>query len=339
MTAPVMTMPRMMQPGATLPRRRFLNLAIGVASFAAMPRIARARTYPTRPVRLVVGLSAGGGVDIIARLMGQWLSEHLDQPFVVENRPGASTNIATEFVLKSPPDGYTLLQAAPPNTINSNLYGHLDFDFIRDSAPVASVVRSPLVLLVNSTFPAKTVPEFIAYAKANPGKINIASSGIGTPLHVAGEMLRMMAGIDMVHVPYKGVAPALTDLLAGHVQALFSDMSAINYIRGGQLRALAVTTSMRSDVLPDVHVMSDYVPGYEAVLWQGVVAPRNTPAEIVDSLNAEINAGLADSGIKARLAAIGYAPFVCSPVEFAKFLADDSEKWAKVIKFAGIKPQ
>jgi tripartite-type tricarboxylate transporter receptor subunit TctC len=322
-----------------LGRRNFLQLTAGAAALGTIPRSARAQAYPARPVHLIVGLSAGGGVDIIARLMGKWLSEHLGQAFIIENRPGASTNIATEYVTKSAPDGYTLLQAAPPNTINNHVYGNLNFDFIRDTTPVASVVRSPLVMLVNASFPVKSIPEFIAYAKANPGKINIASSGNGTPLHVAGELFKMMTGINMVHVPYKGVAPALTDLLAGHVQALFSDMSAIGYIKAGKLRALAVTTTTRSDVLPDVPVMADFIPGYEAVLWQGMVAPKNTPADVVDKLNAAVNAGLSDPGITARLAAIGYAPFASSPAAFGKFLADDSDKWAKVIKFAGIQPK
>ena len=322
-----------------LPRRRFLHLAAGAASLPAVSRFAQAQTYPTRPVRLVVGLAAGGGVDIFARLIGQWLSEHLGQPFIIDNRPGASTNIATELVAKSAPDGYTLLELAPPNTINTTLYNNLNFNFVRDIAPVASINRSPFVMVVNSSFPAKTVPEFIAYAKANPGKINIASSGIGTPLHMTGELFRMMTGVDMVDVTYKGVAPALTDLLAGQVQVLFADLTSLGYIRAGKLRALAVTTASRAEVLPDVPTMGDFVAGYEASSWQGMGAPRNTPVEIIDKLNREINAGLADPGIKARLAELGYSPFASTPAEFGKFLAEDTEKWAKVIKFAAVKAE
>jgi tripartite-type tricarboxylate transporter receptor subunit TctC len=322
-----------------LPRRQFLRLSAGIAALPATFRMANAEDYPSRPVRIMVGLSAGGGVDLIARLMAQRLTQHMGQPFLVENRPGASTNIATELVAKSAPDGYTLLEAAPPNTINASLYGNLNFDFIRDTTAVASVVRSPLVLVVGAAFPAKTVPELIAYAKANPGKLTIASSGIGTPLHVAGELFKMMTGTEMLHVPYRGVAPALTDLLGGQVQVLFADMSAIGYMRAGTLRALAVTTTTRSDALPDVPVMADFVPGFEAVLWQGMVARRNTSTEIVERLNQEINDGLADAAIKARLADIGYEPFVSTPAQFGKFLVEDAERWAKVVKFAGIKAQ
>jgi tripartite-type tricarboxylate transporter receptor subunit TctC len=319
-------------------RRRFLQLAAGAAALPAVAGIARAETYPSRPVHLIVGLSAGGGVDTIARLMGHWLTERLGQTFLIENRTGASTNIATDYVAKSAPDGYTLLQLAPPNTINPTLYNNLKFDFVHDIVPVASIVSSPLVMVVNPSVPAKTIPEFIAYAKANPGKITVGSSGVGTPLHVAGELFKMMTGIQMLHVPYKGAAPAVTDLLGGQIQVLFADLAtSLGYIKAGKLRALAVTTAKRSDVLPDVPVMSDFVPGYNAVLWQGMGAPKGTPADVIEKLNKQINAGLADAEIKKRLAAIGYAPFPSTPAEFGKFLKEDTEKWAKVIKFAGIK--
>ncbi|HEY2135429.1 MAG TPA: tripartite tricarboxylate transporter substrate binding protein [Xanthobacteraceae bacterium] len=300
-------------------------------------RAAWAQTYPTRPVRLVVGLAPGGGVDIMARLIGQWLSERLGQSFVIENRPGAGTNIGTEFVVTSPPDGYTLLQVATPNAINATLYDNLSFNFIRDIAPVASIGRSALVMVVSPSFPARTVTEFIAYAKANPGKISMASSGSGTPLHVAGEMFKMATAIDMIHVPYKGAAPALSDLLGGQVQVIFADMSALQFIRAGKLRALAVTTATRSAALPDVPVIGDFVAGYEASAWQGVGAPRNTPVEVIDRLNREINAGLADPGVTARLADLGFTPLAGSPADFGKLIADETQKWARVIKFAGIK--
>jgi tripartite-type tricarboxylate transporter receptor subunit TctC len=322
-----------------LPRRTFLRLAAGAAALPPLSRVAWAQAYPSRPVHLFVGTSAGGGIDIVARLMGQWLSQHFGQPFIIENRPGAGTNIATESVVKSAADGYTLLQVATPNAINTSLYNSLNFNFIRDIAPIASIGRSPLVMVVNPSFPAKTVPEFIAYAKANPGKISMASSGIGTPLQVSGELFKMMTGIDMIHVPYKGAAPALTDLLGGQVQVMFSDMSAIQFIQAGKLRALAVTTATRSKALPDVPVVGDFVAGYEASVWQGMGAPRNTPAEVVDKLNREINAGLADPGVKVRFADLSYTAFASSPAEFGKFIAEETDKWAKVVKLAGIKAE
>ena len=322
-----------------LPRRRFLHLTAGAVVLSAGSRVARAQAYPARPVRLIVGLAPGGGVDIVARIIGQWLSERLGQTFVIENRPGAGGNIAMELVAKAPADGYTLLEVASVNTINATLYDNSNFKFLRDIAPVASIVRSPLVLVVNPSFPAKTVPELIAYAKANPGKISMASSGIGTPLHVAGELFCMMAGIDMVHVPYRGAAPAHIDLIAGRVQVMFSDTSSIEYIRAGKLRALAVSTATRSEALPDVPVVGDFVAGYEASLWQGMGAPANTPVEIIDKINGAINACLAEPAKKAQLADLGYTVFPSSPAAFGKFLADDTEKWARVVKFANIKPE
>ena len=321
-------------------RRQFLHLAAGAAALPALPRVAQAQVYPTRPVRIVVGFPPGGAPDIFPRLMGQWLSERLGQPFVIENRPGAAGNIATESVVNSTPDGYTLLSCSTPSAINATLYGRLNFTFVRDIAPVASFVRLPLVMLVNPSVPAKTVPEFITYAKANPGKINMASSGIGTGQHVAGELFKMMTGVNITHVPYRGGAPAITDLIAGQVQVMFtSPFGLIEYIQAGKLRALAVTTTTRSDALPDLPVLGDFVPGYESSGWFGVGAPKNTPAEIIDRLNKEINAGLGDPKIKARLADLGGTPFVGSPADFGKLIADEIEKWAKVIKFAGIKPE
>ena len=278
----------------------------------------------------------GGGADIIARLIGQWLSERLGQPFIIENRPGAGSNIATEAVVHAPADGYTLLLVSPANAINATLYDKLNFNFIRDIAPVAGIIRVPNVMVVNPSVPAKTVPEFIAYAKANPGKLNMASAGIGTAPHVAGELFKMMAGVDMVHVPYRGDGPALTDLIGGQVQVMFAAMpSSIEYIRAGKLRALAVTTATRSEALPDIPTVGDFVPGYEASGWYGIGAPKNTPAEIIDKLNKEINAGLADPKIKARLADLGGTVLPGSPADFGKLIADETEKWAKVIKFAG----
>ena len=277
--------------------------------------------------------------DIVARLIGQWLSERLGQPFIIENRPGAGSNIATEAVVRAPPDGYTLLLVGPPNAINATLYDKLNFNFIRDIAPVASIVRVPNVMVVNPSVPAKTVPEFIAYAKANPGKINMASAGIGSSAHVAGELFKMMTGVDMVHVPYRGAAPALTDLLGGQVQVCSPRMPAsIEYIKAGKLRALAVTTATRSEALPDVPTVGEFVPGYEASSWYGVGAPKNTPAEIVDKLNKEINAALADPKIKARLADLGGTALAGSPADFGKLIADETEKWGKVIRAANIKP-
>jgi tripartite-type tricarboxylate transporter receptor subunit TctC len=321
-----------------LPRRRFLQFA-GAAA-AALPQFASALDYPSRPVRIVVGFSAGGTQDPLARLMGQWLSERLGQPFIIENRPGAGGNIATEAVVRATPDGYTLLLIGPPNVINAILYDKLNFSFIRDIAPIANIINQPLVMVVNPLIPPKTVPEFIAYAKANPSKINMASSGNGTSPHLAGEMFKKMADINMVHVPYRGVAPAVTDLLGGQVQVIFATgSSVIEYIRTGKLRALAVTTATRSDTLPNIPTISEYLPGYEASSWNGIGAPRNTPAEIIDRLNKEINAGLADPKIKARLATLGGTVLPLSPAEFRKLISDETDKWAKVIKFAGIKPE
>src|SRR5262245_4835192 len=321
-------------------RRRFLHLAATATAFPMFPHIARAQTYPARPVRIVVGFPPGGPADIIARLIGQLLQERLGQPFVIDNRPGAGSNIATEAVARAPADGYTLLVVATPNTINATLYKKLNFNFIRDIVPVASTNRSPFVMEVNPSVPAKTVPEFIAYAKANPGKINMASGGIGTPQHICGELFKMMTGVDMVHVPYRGMGAALTDLLGGQVQFTIDVMSSsIEHIRAGKLRALAVTTAARADALPDVPTVGDFVPGYEASGWAGLGAPRKTPDEIIDKLNNEINAGLADPNIKARLADLGSTAFAGSPAEFGKLIAQETEKWAKVVRFSGAKAQ
>ncbi len=320
-------------------RRQFLHLAAGTAALPALPRAAWAQTYPSRPVRLIVGFAPGGTADIIARLIGQWLSERLGQPFVIENRPGAGTNIATEAVVRAPPDGYTLLLASATNASNAPLYDKLNFNFIRDIAPVAGLTRVPNVIVVTPSVPATRVPEFIAYAKANPGKLSMASGGIGSPGHVSGELFKMMTGVNMAHVPYRGGAPALTDLLAGQVQVYFCPTpAAIEYIRAGKLRALAVTTAARSEALPEIPTVGEFVPGYEASAWQGIGAPKNTSAEIVERLNKEINAALADPKMKARLADLGSAVLPGSPADFGKLIADETEKWAKVIKFAGIKP-
>jgi tripartite-type tricarboxylate transporter receptor subunit TctC len=321
-------------------RRRFLHLAAAAAAISAVPRVAWAQAYPTRPVRLIVGYAAGGTYDILARLIGQWLSERLGQPFVIENRPGASTNIATEAVVRATADGYTLLMAGPANSINASLYDKLGFDFIRDIAPVAGITREPLVLEVHPSLPTKTVPELIAYAKANPGKINMASPGNGSSGHVAGELFKMMTGIDMVHVPYRGAALALTDLLGGQVQVYFGAAPAsIGYIRSGRLRALGVTTATRSEAVPDIPTVGEFVPGYEASAWYGVGAPRSTPPEIIDKLNREIGAALADPKIKARLADQGSTVLAGSPADFGKLIADETEKWRKVVKFSGMKPE
>jgi tripartite-type tricarboxylate transporter receptor subunit TctC len=321
-----------------LPRRQFLHLAAGAAALPAVSHIAKAQTYPTRPVRIIVGFAAGGGIDIIARLIGQSLSERLGQEFVIDNRPGAGGNIGTEAVVRAAPDGYTLLLAFSSNAINATLYEKLNFSFIRDIAPVAGVIRVPNVMLVNPSVPAKTVPEFIAYAKANPGKISMASGGIGTPGHVSGELFKMMAGVDMVLVPYRSGGPALTDLIAGQVQVMFPNTGAsLEYVKAGKLRALAVTTATRSEALPDLPTVAEFVPGYEASSWFGVGTPKATPAEIVEKLNKEINAGLADPRLKARLADLGGIALAGSPADFGKLIAEETEKWAKVIKFAGIK--
>src|SRR5262245_22992675 len=323
-----------------LPRRKFLHLAAGAAALPGVSRLAWAQAYPSRPVRIIVPFTPAGSTDIVARLMGQWLSERLGQQFVIENRPGGGGNIGTEAVVRSPADGYTLLMVGGWNAINATLYDKLSFNFIRDIAPVAGINREPYVIAVHPSVPAKSVPEFIAYAKANPGKVSMASAGIGTPGHVSGELFKMMAGVNMVHVPYRGAAPALTDLLAGQVQVYFTPTAAsIEYIRAGKLRALAVTTATRSEALPDLPTVGEFVPGYETSNWWGVGIPKNTPAEIVDKLNREINAGLADPKIKARLADLGGTPLVGSPADFGKLIADDTEKWARVIRAANIKPE
>jgi tripartite-type tricarboxylate transporter receptor subunit TctC len=324
----------------TLSRRRFLQLTAGAAALPGAPRIAVAEAYPTRPIHLVVGFPPGGGVDIVARLMGQWLSQRLGQQVVIDNKPGAGGNIATETVVRAPPDGYTLTYVGPVAAINASFYKNLGFDFIRDIAPVASFMRVPLVLEVNPALPATTVPEFIAYAKANPGKINMASSGNGTAGHVAGELFKMMTGTNMVHVPYRGETPALSDLIGGQVQATFNPMPAsIGYIKAKVLRALAVTTTARADILPEIPSLGDFVPGYEASVWYGVGAPRNTPVAIIDRLNAEINAALADPMIRSTLLALGGMVLAGSPADFGRLIADETAKWAKVVKFAGLQPE
>ena len=327
-----------MVASADLRRRRFLLAAGCAAAIPALPRVARAQAYPSRPVRWLLGFVAGGTTDIIARLMGQWLSEQLGQPIVIEARPGAGTNIATEAVVRAPPDGTTLLFVGAPNAINATLYPKLNFNFIRDIAPVAGIVRVPNVMVVHPSVPARTVPEFIAYAKANPGKISMASSGVGSTPHLAGELFKMMAGVEMQHVPYRGAAPAVTDLLAGQVDLYFvTTPVSIEYIRAGRLRAIAVTTATREASLPDVPTVSEFVPGYEASAWYGVGAPRDTPADIVAKLNAAINAGLADPKLKARYADLGCTPIAGSPADFTKLIADETEKWGKVVRFSGAK--
>jgi tripartite-type tricarboxylate transporter receptor subunit TctC len=319
-------------------RRRFLHLAAGAATLPTFPRIAFAQTYPTRPVRIIVPFPAGGTADILARLTGQWLLERLGQQFIIENRPGAGANIGTEVAVRAPPDGYTLLILGPANAINATLYEKLNFNFIRDIAPVAGIVRTPLVMVVNPSFPTKTVPEFIAYAKANPGKINMASSGNGASPHVTGELFKMMTGINMLHVPYRGEAPALTDLIGGQVQVYFGLLPAtIEYFKSGTLRPVAVTTTVRSELLPEVPTISEFVPGFEASYWAGVGAPRNTPVEIIQMLNQEINGGLADPKLRARFAELGGAMLSGSPADLGKLIADDTEKWAKAVKFFGAK--
>jgi tripartite-type tricarboxylate transporter receptor subunit TctC len=322
-----------------LPRRKFLRLAAGAAALPAVSHFAWAQTYPTRPVRLVVGFPPGGGTDITARLIGQWLSERLGQQLVIENRPGAGSNIATEGVVRAAADGYTLLLVSAAHAINATLYERLNYNFLRDIAPVAGVIRVPNLMEVNPSLPPKSVSEFIAYAKANPGKVKYASGGNGTAQHLAGELFKTMTGVDMVHVPYRGDAPALTDLIGGQVQVMFGNMpSSIEHIRAGKLRPLAVTTAARSEALPDLPTVGDFVPGYEASTWQGLGAPGNTPAEIVDKLNKEINAALSDPKIKARLADLGGTVLGGSPADFARLIADETEKWGKVIRTANIKP-
>ena len=323
-----------------LPRRKFLHLAAGAAALPAVSRVARAQAYPSRPVRIILGFPAGGGGDIVARLMAQWLSERLGQTFVVENRPGAASNIGTEAVVKAPADGYTLLLITSANAVNATFYENLNFNFIRDIVPVAGIVDLPLVMEVNASFPAKTVPEFIAYAKLTPGKINMGSPGIGTPPHVAGELFKMITGVNMLHVPYRGDSLAITDLIGGQVQVYFGTLGgSMEYIKAGKLHPLAVTPTKRSEALPDVPPMADFLPGYDANTWLGLGAPKNTPAEIVDKLNQEINAALVNARMKARFADLGLTVIPGSPRDFGKIIANDTEKWGKVVKFAGIKAQ
>jgi tripartite-type tricarboxylate transporter receptor subunit TctC len=322
------------------PRRRILRLIAGAIVLPALPRIATAQTYPTRPVRLIVGFAAGGSTDISARLIAQWLTERLGQTFVVENRGGAGSNIGTEAVVNAPADGYTLLVGATANAINATLYNKLNFDFMRDTVPVAGIIRVPNVMEVNLSVPARTVPEFIAYAKANPGKISMASGGVGASSHMSGELFKFMTGIDMVHVPYRGVAPALTDLIGGQVQVMFDTMpNTIEYIKAGKLRALAVTTTTRNTAMPDLPTVAEFLPGYESSAWYGVSAPKGTPADIVERLNREINAGLSDPKLGSRLVELGGILMQGSSATFGKLIADETEKWAKVIRAANIKPE
>jgi len=323
----------------TIPRRSFLRLAAS-AALAAGVRSACAQDYPTRTVRLIVPFGPGGAPDILARLIGQWLSERLGQTFVVENRPGASGNLGTQLVIDAPPDGHTLLLVSLANAVNVALYENLNFDFARDIAPVAGISRDPNVMVVNPSFPVHTLPEFIAYAKANPGKINMASPGVGTSPHMAGELFKYMTGIDMVHVPYRASPPAITDLMGGQVQVYFSPIAAgIEYVRAGKLRALAISSTKRSDALPDVPSIAEFVPGYDAGAFYGIGAPAKTPVPIIERLNGEIEAGLADATLKARMADLGSVPFLGSPADFGTMMAAETEKWTKVVKFAGIKPQ
>jgi tripartite-type tricarboxylate transporter receptor subunit TctC len=321
----------------TVARREFLKVATGAALFPAAPQFAMAQSYPNKPIRLVVAVPPGGTFDIVGRLIAQALSERLGQQVVVENKPGAATNVGTGYVAHSAPDGYTLLIAGPPSAVNETLYKHLDFDFARDLEPVASIEHIPLIMVVNPKFSAKTVPEFISYAKANPGKINMGSGGVGSAAHVAGELFMMMTGVKLTHVPYHGEAPAMTDLLRGQIQVMFSTAgSAIGYVRAGTVRALAVTSAKRTDALPDVPVIGEFVPGYEASAWAGICAPARTPAPIVDKLNKETNAALNDPKLKAKLANIGAQVMEGSPADFKKFVASEISKWAKVIEFAHI---
>jgi tripartite-type tricarboxylate transporter receptor subunit TctC len=321
-------------------RRQFLKLAAVVAAAAAVPQFASALDYPTRPVRIIAGFAAGGGVDVTARLIGQWLTDRLGQSFVIENRPGAGGNIGTEAVVNAAPDGYTLLLATVPNAVNASLYEKLSFNFIRDIVPVAGIIRVPMVILLNPSVPAATVAEFISYAKANPDKVNMASAGNGSAPHMAGELFKMMAGVNLVHVPYRGQGPALTDLLGGQVQVLFAATpGTTEYITTGKLRALAVTSASRAEMLPELRTVGDFVPGYEASQWYGIGVPRNTPVEIVDKLNKEINAAIADPAMKARFAAIGGEPLPGSSAEFGKLISEETEKWGRVVRAAGIKPE
>ena len=320
-------------------RRQFLQLTTSAAALSALPRIARAQAYPSRPVRIVVGYAAGGLTDIVARLMAQWLSERFGQPVIVENRPGAGSNIGTEVVSRAAPDGYTLLMVAPANAINTTLFKKLNYDFLRDIVPIASIARFGNVMEVNPAVPVKSVPEFIAYAKANPGKINYASSGAGSTIHMSAELFKMMAGVNIVHVPYRGAAPAITDLLAGQVQLMFDNIAtSIQHINKGSLRPLAVTTMEPSELLPGVPVVANYLPGYEASGWYGLGAPRGVDGEIIDKLHKEIAAALTDPKIKMRFAELGVTVLPGSPVDFGKLLVDETQKWGKVVKFAGITP-
>jgi len=321
-----------------LPRRAFLHLAAGAAVLPAVCKIAKAETYPARPVRLIVGYTPGGSADLTARLMGQWLSERVGQQLIIENRPGGGTNIATEVALRAPPDGYTYLLAAPANAINATLYDKLSFNFLRDTEPVVGIIRFPNVVVVNPSLPIRSIPELIAYAKANPGKLNMASSGNGSTIHMSGELFKMLTGIDMVHVPYRGGAPAMTDLLAGQVHVMFDNIpTCAEYVKTGRLRGLAVTSTTRSAVLPDLPTVADFLPGYEASAWYGVVAPKKTPAELIDKMNAEINAVLATPVAKTRFADLGAFLLPGSPADFGKLLADETEKWGRVVKFSGAK--
>jgi tripartite-type tricarboxylate transporter receptor subunit TctC len=323
-----------------LPRRILLRLLAGAAVLPAAARSASAQAYPSRPVRIIIGFAAGGAFDITARLIAQRLSDRLGQPFIVENRPGAGTNLATEAVVRASPDGYTLLLGGAVNAVNATLYEKLKFDFVKDIAPVAGIIRFPNLMEVSPSFPAKSVPEFIAYARANPGKITFASTSTGSTQHLAGELFKMMTGVNMVHVPYRGASPALTDLISGQVHVMFGPLPpSIEFIRSGKLRALAVTTQTRSQALPDVPTVAEFVPGYEASGWNGVGAPKNTPAEVIDKLNGEINAALADPDIKARLADLGGTPLAGSAAEFGTLVAEETEKWAKVVRFSGAKPE
>jgi tripartite-type tricarboxylate transporter receptor subunit TctC len=321
-------------------RRQFLQLAAGAVAAPSAARRAFADSYPSRPVRLISGFAPAGGNDIIARLIGQWLTERLGQTFVIENRPGAGTNIAAELVIKSRPNGYTLFVTNLSNAINATLYEKLNFDFMRDMLPVAGISQAPAVFAINSSVPARTVTEFIAHAKANPNRINMGSAGIGSTAHLAGELFKLMAGVNLIYVPYRGNAPALTDLMAGQIEVLFPSLgSSIEYVKTGKLRALAVTGDTRSDALPDVPTVAETLPGYQAASFYGIGAPRNTPAEIVEVLNKAVNAGLVDPKLSARLADLGYVPLPGPPATFGKLIADETEKWGKVIRFAGIKPQ
>src|SRR5215468_6462924 len=320
-------------------RRRFLQLASGAIALSASPRLAQAQAWPGRPVRLIIGYTPGGSADLTARLMGQWLSEKLGQSFVIENRPGGGTNIATEAVLRAPPDGYTLLLVAPANAINAALYDKLNFDFIRESEPIAGLIRFPNVVVVNPSLPIKSIPELIAFAKANPGKLNMASSGNGSTIHMSGELFKMMTGINMIHVPYRGGAPALTDLIAGQVHVMFDNIpTSAEHIKAGKLRGLVVTSAARSEVLPDLPTVADFLPGYEASAWYGLGAPKRTPGEAIDKVNKAVNAVLADPKSHARFAELGASTLPGSPADFGRLLADETEKWGKVVKFAGITP-